>query len=99
MKETKKKLAIVVSGICLCCLISFLSIITYDRFYALKIVAIDTTPFIKKIQSEYLKGGMTEAELDKKLKGLLAIIESQPKNQVILMSEVVVSKNVKKYQP
>jgi hypothetical protein len=89
----------VVLIICLCFFVSAISITGYHNFFALKIVALDSTLYLQKIQAEYAKGAISKTEVDKRLESLSTVIKDQPANRVILMSDMVVSKNVKRIKP
>lgn len=79
--------------------VSLASLYGYHRFWALKIVTLDTTPYLAKIQTDFMKGDISEIELDQRLLTLADVIKNQPRNHVILISEMVVSKNVKRIEP
>lgn len=82
----------------ICLFISVISLITYDRFYATKIVALDTTTYLKEVQAEYIKGKMSDQDLENKLAKIKDALNAQPKNSVVLNAEVVM-KNAKRIDP
>ncbi|MBU1171313.1 MAG: hypothetical protein KKD44_17280 [Proteobacteria bacterium] len=94
--NAKKQLTLTVL---ICLVVSIASLYTYHRFWSLKIVAIDTRPYLAKIQTEFMNGDISESELDQRLLSLADVIKNQPENHVVLISEMVVSKNVKRIEP
>lgn len=82
----------------ICVVVSVFSIMTYDRFFATKIVALDTTTYLKEVQAEFVKGKMSDAELDKRLTRLKDVLNKQSSNSVVLNAEVVM-RNAKRIEP
>lgn len=82
----------------ICVAVSVLSLVTYDRFFATKIVALDTTTYLKEVQTEYVKGKMSDEELDKRLTRIKDILNKQPSNSVVINAEVVM-RNAQRIEP
>jgi dephospho-CoA kinase len=91
--------ALLIKAGLLCLVISVITIFGYDRLFAQKIVAIDTTPYLQNVQAEFLKGKMSEDDLNKRLEILRSMISKQPRNHILIVSDMVVSKNVKTIKP
>jgi isochorismate synthase EntC len=96
MKD-RLKLLLLPSVISVCA--SILSVATYHHFFAVKIVAADTTEFLQQIRSDYLDNKITPKELEQKIEQVIAAIRQQPANKIILSSDVVLSKNVEIIKP
>ena len=77
-----------------CMIVSVSSIFIYDNYFATKIVKLDMTQYINDIQKKYMAEEITMAEVDKRLAKMKNIIESQKPNKILILSDMVVSKNV-----
>ncbi len=82
----------------ICVAVTVISLVAYDRYFATKIVVLDTTSYLQDVREQYVKGKMSDEELEKRLLKLKNALESQPKNSVVLNAEVVM-KNAKRIEP
>ncbi|MFZ5572892.1 MAG: hypothetical protein ACOZF0_21035 [Thermodesulfobacteriota bacterium] len=90
-------------SVLLCLLISLgtsiTSIAAYHQWFAVRIVAADTSGFLKQVREDYLNRNITPKELEHKLEQMIALIRQQPDNKIILTADVVLSKNVETVTP
>ena len=77
---------------------SFASLYSYDRWFALKIVAVDIRGYIAQQRDNYLAGKMTEDELKRSFDRLESAVTSIPKNKVVIMGDVAV-RNIETIKP
>lgn len=94
-----KMVGALMAAFILCATVSAGSIAIYDRFYATKIVALDLKEFNSLIQKGVTDGKIDEKQIDIYLEHLDNTISSQGKNTVVLLSDVVASKNVETVVP
>ncbi len=78
---------------------SAISVTAYHKWFAVKIVAADTTGFLKQVRADYLSRKITPKELEQRLEQVVGLIRQQPGNRIILTSDVVLSKNVEIITP
>ena len=78
---------------------SAISMVVYHNFFAVKIVAADTSGFLNQIREDYLNRKITPKELEQKIEQVIGTIRQQPQNKIILSSDVVLSKNVEIIKP
>jgi hypothetical protein len=97
--EGNNRKIIPIKTVIICMIISVITVVAYDRLFAQKIVAIDTTEYLQKVQSEYLKGKMTDDDMNTQLEVLREMIKKQPRNRILIVSDMVVSKNVETLKP
>jgi hypothetical protein len=77
---------------------SFASLYIYDRWFALKIVAVDIRGYIAQQRDSYLAGKMTEDELKKSFDRLERVVIAIPKNKVVIMGDAAV-RNIETIKP
>ena len=92
-KSTALTLAVVAS-----LFTSILSIVTYDHYFAQKVVAVDIKSFIEDKKTDYIAGRLDDAGLKKEMDKLETTVASIPKNKAVLMGDLVV-KNVEIIKP
>ena len=78
--------------------VSATSVWLYDRYFAIKIVAVDIKGYISKQRDDYVAGKITEEQLRKSFDALENSIKDVPKNKIILMGDAVV-RNVDVLKP
>ncbi len=71
--------------------VSILSILTYDHYFAPKIMVVDFKGFLEKQRKLFLSGNIDEETLKRNLTGLQVKIQSQPSNIIILNKETVLN--------
>lgn len=79
-------------------LASTASLIIYDRFFALKIVAFDITGFITSQKKQFYEGKITETELLRSLDEVDELLNRENKTTLILNSNAVI-RNAKLIKP
>ncbi len=95
-----KKIFLKLTGIIVISVMSSaVSIAIYHHSYAQHIMTIDLHGFQEKITTALTEGKMTENEMDTQLNLLEEAIATQPKNVVLVLSDVVVSRNLEKVVP
>jgi len=82
----------VVACICLFCALmtSFVSVYSYDRWYAQKVVAVDIKGYIAQQRDNYMAGKLTDEELKRSFDHLENVVVAIPKNRVVIMGDAVV---------
>jgi len=70
-------------------LVSVLSVFSYDRFFAQKIIAVDMKGYITKQRDLYLEGKLTDAQFRANIDKLEEAIKGIPSNKVAIMGDVV----------
>ena len=78
---------------------SVLSVTVYHKWFAVKIVAADTSGFLKQVRADYLNREITPKELEQRIEQVIRLIQQQSENKIILTSDVVLSKNVEIITP
>ena len=79
--------------------VSICTVHYYDTHYATKVVTINASGFMAKIKERILNQKIDGNAIDRELVKLDNLIKAQPDNTLVLLSDVVVSKNVKALQP
>ncbi len=82
--------AIIVVAIVVSVITSVLLAFVYDRYFAVKIVAVDLKGYVARQRDLYAKGKITEDEFKRSMDDLETVIGNVPKNTVVLTSDVVV---------
>jgi hypothetical protein len=77
--------AIVCISLLIALITSFASLYSYDRWFALKIVAVDIRGYIAQQRDSYLAGKMTEDELKRSFYRLESVVIAIPKNKVVII--------------
>ena len=70
-------------------LVSVLSVFSYDRFFAQKIIAVDMKGYITKQRDLYLEGKLTDEQFRANIDKLEEAIKGIPSNKVAIMGDVV----------
>lgn len=84
-------LAIVVSMIS-----SVATVAAYDRCLAQKVVAVDVSGFLQEQRDLVLAKKITMDDFKANLDRYLTALKSQPKNRVLILEDVIASKNLEK---
>lgn len=90
--------ALVCISLLIALITSFASLYIYDRWFALKIVAVDIRGYIAQQRDSYLAGKMTEDELKRSFDRLESVVIAIPKNKVVIMGDVAV-RNIETIRP
>ena len=69
---------------------SIAAVAGYDHWFAQKVVAIDIKGYIAKQRDSYLAGSINDEQLRKSFDRLESVINTIPKNRVIIMGDAVV---------
>ena len=90
--------ALVCISLLIALITSFASLYSYDRWFALKIVAVDIRGYIAQQRDNYLAGKMTEDELKRSFDRLERVVIAIPKNKVVIMGDAAV-RNIETIKP
>ena len=91
---TKRYLTILVIVVSL---VSSLATVTvYDRFLAQKVVAVNVNEFLQGQKDLVLANKITVDDFKANLDRYMAAMRSQPKNRVLILEDVIASKNLEK---
>ena len=91
---TKRYLTILVIVVSL---VSSLATVTvYDRFLAQKVVAVNVNEFLQGQKDLVLANKITVDDFRANLERYMAAMRSQPKNRVLILEDVIASKNLEK---
>ncbi|OPY77497.1 MAG: hypothetical protein A4E65_02724 [Syntrophorhabdus sp. PtaU1.Bin153] len=74
------------------------SIVTYDRFFAQKVVTANISKFVIDQRDLYFQGKIDKQQYINSLTNFIALLKSQPKNKVIILEDVVAA-NAEKLEP
>lgn len=64
-------------------------LVGYDHFIAKKVLSVDVKGFVDQQQELYLAGKVTDEQLKQNYANLKAVVESIPKNRIVLMGDAV----------
>jgi len=90
--------ALICTSLLIALITSFASLYIYDRWFALKIVAVDIRGYIAQQRDSYLAGTMTEDELKRSFDHLESVVIAIPKNKVVIMGDAAV-RNIETIKP
>ena len=77
-------------------MISVATVAAYDRWVAQKVVAVDVSGFLQEQRDLFLAKKITMDDFKANLDRYLAALKSQPKNRVLILEDVIASKNLEK---
>ena len=80
-------------------LISVLSVFSYDRFFAQKIISVDMKGYIARQRDLYLEGKLTDEQFRANIDKLEEAIKNIPANRVAIMGDVVLKNAEQKQLP
>ena len=80
-------------------IISILSVISYDRFLAQKIISVDMKGYIAKQRDLYLEGKLTDEQFRTNIDRLEEAIKGIPANRVAIMGDVILRNAEQKQLP
>ncbi len=75
---------------------SVATVAAYDRWFAQKVVAVDVSGFLQEQRDLVLAKRITMDDFKANLDRYLAALKSQPKNRVLILEDVIASKNLEK---
>ncbi len=75
---------------------SVATVAAYDRWVAQKVVAVDVSGFLQEQRDLVLAKKITMDDFKANLDRYLAALKSQPKNRVLILEDVIASKNLEK---
>jgi hypothetical protein len=75
---------------------SIATVTAYDRYVAQKVVAVDVSGFLQEQRDLVLAKKITMDDFKANLERYLAALKSQPKNRVLILEDVIASKNLEK---
>ncbi len=75
---------------------SVATVTAYDRYIAQKVVAVDVNGFLQEQRDLVLAKKITMDDFKANLDRYLAALKSQPKNRVLILEDVIASKNLEK---
>jgi hypothetical protein len=75
---------------------SVATVAAYDRWVAQKVVAVDVSGFLQEQRDLVLAKKITMDDFKANLERYLAALKSQPKNRVLILEDVIASKNLEK---
>lgn len=75
-------------------LVSGLLIFIYHECFAQKVVAMDLSTYIQRVKKARIEGKLDDKEFEKSLEILRPIVDSMPKNHVVISREVVLTKHI-----
>ena len=82
----------------LCALFSLLSVFVYDRYFALKLVAVDIKGYLADQRDMYVAHKINEEQLNQAIDRLGAAVDRIPKNRAVVMADAVI-RNVEVVKP
>jgi hypothetical protein len=77
-------------------MISVATVAAYDSYVAQKVVAVDVSGFLQEQRDLVLAKKITMDDFKANLDRYLAALKSQPKNRVLILEDVIASKNLEK---
>lgn len=77
-------------------MISVAAVAAYDRWLAQKVVAVDVSGFLQEQRDLVLAKKITMDDFKANLDRYLTALKSQPKNRVLILEDVIASKNLEK---
>ncbi len=75
---------------------SVATVAVYDRYVAQKVVAVDVSGFLQEQRDMVLAKKITMDDFKANLERYLAALKNQPKNRVLILEDVIASKNLEK---
>jgi hypothetical protein len=75
---------------------SIATVAAYDRWVAQKVVAVDVSGFLQEQRDLVLAKKITMDDFKANLDRYIAALKSQPKNRVLILEDVIASKNLEK---
>ena len=75
---------------------SLATVIAYDRFMAQKVVAVNVNEFLQEQKDLVLANKITVDDFKANLERYMAAMKNQPKNRVLILEDVIASKNLEK---
>ncbi len=75
---------------------SVATIVAYDRWVAQKVVAVAVSGFLQEQRDLVLAKKIPMADFKANLERYLAALKSQPKNKVLILEDVIASKNLER---
>ncbi len=75
---------------------SIATVAAYDRWFAQKVVAVNVSGFLQQQRDLVLAKKITMDDFKGNLERYIAALKSQPKNKVLILEDVIASKNLEK---
>jgi len=75
---------------------SIATVAAYDRYVAQKVVAVDVNGFLQVQRDLVLSKKITMDDFRANLERYIAALNSQPRNKVLILEDVIASKNLEK---
>lgn len=75
---------------------SVATLAAYDRYVAQKVVAVDVSGFLREQRDLVLAKKLTMDDFKANLDRYIAALKGQPKNRVLILEDVIASKNLDK---
>jgi hypothetical protein len=75
---------------------SIATVAAYDRYVAQKVVAVDVSGFLQKQRDLVLAKKITMDDYKANLERYIEALKSQPRNKVLILEDVIASKNLEK---
>ena len=75
---------------------SVATVAAYDRYVAQKVVAVDVSGFLQEQRDMVLAKKITMDDFKANLERYIAALKSQPRNKVLVLEDVIASKNLEK---
>ncbi len=72
------------------------TVAAYDRYVAQKVVAVDVSGFLQEQRDLVLAKKITMDDFKANLDRYIAALKSQPRNRVLILEDVIASKNLEK---
>ena len=72
------------------------SVAAYDRWVAQKVVAVDVSEFLQQQRDLVLAKKITMDDFKANLERYIEALKSQPRNKVLILEDVIASKNLEK---
>ena len=91
---TKTFTAVLVIVVSLACSIG--SVGAYDRWFAQKVVAVNVSEFLERQRDLVLAKKITMDDFKANLEHYIAALKSQPRNRVLILEDVIASRNLEK---
>ncbi len=75
---------------------SIATVAAYDRYVAQKVVAVDVSGFLQNQRDLVLAKKITMDDFKANLERYIEALKSQPRNRVLILEDVIASKNLEK---
>ena len=75
---------------------SVATVAVYDRYVAQKVVAVDVSGFLQEQRDMVLAKKITMDDFKANLERYIEALKSQPRNRVLILEDVIASKNLEK---